>query len=243
VNRRDAIAGLAVLARSHDAQAASASAIPRFSLAPLGPGLVSGWQHQTLPKVERSNVFEIVADGEQRALRVTSSSSASTWLARVKEDLGPRPTLQWPWKVSKSLAGSDLRTKRGDDYAARLYVLFDLPSERLTLADRLRMQAARTLAGVEVPAAALCYVWGSAQPVGTTGWNPYTDRVRMVVVDSGDTHAGHWRAISRDLRRDWEDAFGGAMPPIGGIAVGADTDNTRDNVEAWFGDIVLASAS
>ncbi len=242
MKRRQAIAGLAAFATGYGSFAGDASSIPGFSTASLGPGPVPGWQHQTLPKVERSNRFEIAADRELRALRVTSSSSASTWLSRVQAEPGQRAALQWQWKVSKSLAGSDLRIKQGDDYAARLYVLFDLPADRLTLADRLRMQAARTLAGVEVPAAALCYVWGSAQPAGTTGWNPYTDRVRMVVVDSGDTHAGRWRTVSRNLLRDWEEAFGGAMPPVAAIAVGADTDNTRDTVEAWFGDVALTIA-
>ncbi len=241
MNRRQTIAFMAALAASRRALAANPLVIPKLSTAPLGPGPAPGWQHQTLPKVERANQFEIAMDGDRRALRVASSSSASTWLARVTGETGSRPTLQWQWKVSKALAGSDLRIKQGDDYAARLYVLFDLPAERLSLGDRLRMQAARTLAGVEVPAAALCYVWGSAQAAGVTGWNPYTDRVRMVVVDGGDTHAGRWRTVNRDLRRDWDEAFGGAMPPVGGIAVGADTDNTRDTVETWFGDIVLSS--
>lgn len=242
MKRRQTVAMLAALAAGPRAFAADALVVPRFSVAPLGTGPAPGWQHQTLPKVERANQFEIAMDADRRALRVTSSSSASTWLARVKGETGSRPTLQWQWKVSKALPGSDLRVKQGDDYAARLYVLFDLPVERLSLADRLRMQAARTLAGVDVPAAALCYVWGSIQAAGTTGWNPYTDRVRMVVVDSGDTDAGRWRTVNRDLRRDWEEAFGGPMPPVSAIAVGADTDNTRDRVETWFSDIVLAGS-
>lgn len=241
MNRRDAIAGLALLASGQEGRAAETGGIPAFSSAPLGPGPVAGWQHQTLPKVERTNLFEIARDGDRRALRVMSSSAASTWLTKVQGDHASRAALQWQWKVSKALTGSDLRSKQGDDYAARLYVLFDLPADRLTLGDRLRMQAARTLAGVEVPAAALCYVWGSDQAAGTTGWNPYTDRVRMIVVDSGDAQAGRWRTITRDLRRDWTEAFGGTVPPIGAIAVGADTDNTRDSVEAWFGDVVLSA--
>lgn len=216
--------------------------IPLLSTAPLGTGVAPGWQHQTLPKVERPNQFELVPDGDRRVLQVRSASSASSWLAKV--DIAPARAqrLQWRWKVSRSLEGSDVRSKQGDDYAARLYVLFDLPPERLSLGDRLRIQAARAVSGVEVPAAALCYVWGHAQPAGSTAWNPYTDRVRMVVVDSGNGHAMQWRSVARDLRRDWEEAFGGAMPAVRGIAVSADTDNTRDRVEAWFGDIVLAPA-
>ena len=48
----------------------------------------------------------------------------------------------------------------------------------------------------------------------------------MIVIDSGDGGAMQWRTVRRDLRRDWEEAFGGAMPPVTAIAVGADTDNT-----------------
>ena len=95
---------------------------------------------------------------------------------------------------------------------------------------------ARLLAGADVPTAALCYVWGRAQPAGSSGWNPYTDRVRMVVVDSGDTQAGQWRSHRRDLRSDWAEAFGGALPRISGLALSADTDNTGEQVEAWFAD-------
>ncbi len=211
--------------------------MPALSDAPPGTVTAPGWRHQTLPKVERANEFELLTDDGEQVVKVTSSSSASSWVAPVDIDPSQTPVLRWRWKVSRSLPGSDLQRKAGDDYAARLYVFFDLPLERLSLGDRLRIQAARLLSGAEVPAAALCYVWGSGQAVGSTAWNPYTDRVRMIVIDSGDRHAGQWRSVSRDVARDWADAFGGAVPRIGGVAIGADTDNTADNVTAWFGDL------
>lgn len=207
--------------------------VPPFSVTGGSPG----WRHQTLPKVERANEFTVLVQEGRPVLHVRSASSASSWVAKTAVDAQQRPFLHWRWKVSRSLAGSDLRTRQGDDYAARLYVFFDQPLERLSLGDRLRIQASRALSGVEVPAAALCYVWGGAQPAGTTAWNPYTDRVRMIVVDSGDTGALQWRAASRDLRRDWQEAFGGPLPMVSGVAVGADTDNTGDTVQAWFADL------
>lgn len=224
------------------AGAASAAADPRvppFSV--TGGG--SGWRHQTLPKVERANEFAVVADEGRPVLHVRSASSASSWVAPTEVDAQRLPFLRWRWKVSRSLPGSDLRTKQGDDYAARLYVFFDLPLERLSLGDRLRIQASRTLSGVEVPAAALCYVWGRVQPAGAAAWNPYTDRVHMIVVDSGDAAARQWRAVSRDLRRDWQEAFGGPLPMISGVAVGADTDNTGDTVQAWFADLEFSRSA
>jgi hypothetical protein len=74
-------------------------------------------------------------------------------------------------------------------------VLFDLPPGRLSVGERMQMAAARLLHGADLPAAALCYVWGTAQAVGESGWNPYTDRVRMFVVDSGSAHSGQWREV------------------------------------------------
>ena len=219
--------------------AAAAQPVPPFSLAALGDAVPPAWTHQRLPKVERANAFSIVTEGARRVLQVRSAQSASSWVHRLDVDADQRPWLQWQWKVSHALAGSDFRSKGGDDFAARLYVFFDLPLERLSLGDRLRLGAARALSGADLPAAALCYVWGSVQPVGASGWNPYTDQVRMVVVDSQDTQANRWRSHARDLRRDWADAFGGPMPHVSGLAVGADTDNTGDDVQAWFGDLRL----
>ena len=240
-DRRQAIAFLALACIGVRAAPDAPRQVPALSAAALGSVVPEGWRHQTLPKVERANDFELVSDQGQHVLEVRSSASASSWVAPVRIDATRLPLLRWRWKVSHSLAGSDLRTKRADDYAARLYVFFDLPLEGLSLAERLRIRASRALSGVDVPAAALCYVWGHAQPAGSTGWNPYTDRVRMIVVDSGDTHAMQWRAVERDVRRDWLDAFGAPVPPISGVAVGADTDNTGDQVEAWFGDVSFSA--
>ncbi|MBP7607825.1 MAG: DUF3047 domain-containing protein [Giesbergeria sp.] len=217
----------------------AAQPIPPFSRAALGDAVPPGWMHQRLPKVERANTFAIVQDAARRVLQVQSAQSSSSWVHQLNGDAGQRPWLHWQWKVSHALAGSDFGRKEGDDFAARLYVFFDLPPERLSLGDRLKLAAARALSGNDLPAAALCYVWGHAQPVGASGWNPYTDRVRMVVVDSQNAQADRWRSHTRDLRRDWADAFGGTMPRVGGVAVGADTDNTGGQVTAWFGDLRL----
>ena len=245
MQRRDVLlmaAGMGLAGPAAFAQTqAQTQDLPRFSAATPGDVAPPGWRHETLPKVERANRYAIEADAGTRVLRIRSAASASSLVATVAPMAGPRLQLRWRWKVSKALAGSDLRIKGGDDYAARLYVLFDLPAERLSLGDRLRIQAARTLSGREIPAAALCYVWGTAQPAGVSGWNPYTDRVRMVVADSGDPRAMQWQSHEHDLQRDWAEAFPGPMPPVRAVAVGADTDNTGDSVDAWFGDVSLAA--
>lgn len=234
-------AGAALSATGAGAAQGDPTQVPLLSAASPDDKVAPGWAHQRLPKVERANDYAIEADENRRVLHVRSASSASSWVARLDVDPERTPWLQWQWKVSRSLAGSDLRVKQGDDYAARLYVFFDLPLERLSLRDRLGIRAARALSGAEIPTAALCYVWGHAQPAGTTGWNPYTDRVRMVVLDSKDGEAGTWRTHARDVRKDWAEAFEGPVPHISGVGVGADTDNTADKADAWFSDLRFAA--
>lgn len=214
-----------------------------FSSSEPGAAPPAPWRHQPLPKVERQNRFDLVRDDDGgTVLRVQSDAAASTLAHPLDVDPARTPVLEWRWKVSAPVAGSDFRHKAGDDYAARVYVLFDYPLARLSLPDRVAIALARTLYGAELPAAALAYVWGTAQPAGSTGPNPYTDRVRMIVVDSGAARAGQWIDVRRDVAADFRAAYGEEAPRIVGIAVSADTDNTGERVTAQFGDLRFVAA-
>jgi hypothetical protein len=113
--------------------------------------------------------------------------------------------------------------------------------ESLSLGARMKALVARAIWGEKLPTAALCYVWDNRHPPGTRAWNPYTDRVRTVVLRSG--RPGAWAAESRDLEADFREAFGsqwpGPVPRVTGIAAGNDTDQTGEAVTAWFGDFRL----
>ncbi|MGD9953253.1 MAG: DUF3047 domain-containing protein, partial [Burkholderiales bacterium] len=69
--------------------------------------------------------------------------------------------------------------------------------------------------------------------------NAYTGRVRMVVVDSGPENLGRWVEHERDVGADYRQAFGTAPPPVKGVVVSTDTDNTRDTAETFYGDVLL----
>ncbi len=208
-----------------------------FSDAAPGATIPEPWQRQSLPGVERQNTFELVADAGRTVLEVRSDAAASTLTHVLAVEPAQAPLLTWRWKVSRALKGSDFSRKSGDDYAARVYVLFDYPVEKLSLGDRVKMSLGRTLYGAELPTAAIAYVWGTAQKVGDTGPNPYTDRVQMIVVDSGAGQVGQWREIERDVAADFRAVFGVEAPRVVGIAVSADTDNTGEAVVTRFGDL------
>jgi len=86
-------------------------------------------------------------------------------------------------------------------------------------------------------------VWCNKRKPGTVITNPRTDRIRKLVVESGAGHLNQWLEYERDIRADYERAFGEAPGALVGIAIMTDTDNTRSTAKAWYGPVRLARQS
>lgn len=152
-------------------------------------------------------------------------------------DISHTPILCWRWRVAAPLVKADMATRNGDDYAARIYVAFHLPAEKLTLATRIKLGLARARYGSQVPDAALNYVWDNRYPVGTKRPNAYTRQTQMVVLRSGSGQAGNWVSERRDLLTDARQAFGTEQVQATTLAVAADTDNTGEQARSGFAEL------
>lgn len=161
-------------------------------------------------------------------------------LARpVEVDLQRTPILCWRWRVDAPLQAAEMATKAGDDYAARVYLSFEVPPDTLGLGTRLALKLARAVRGKQVPDAAVNYVWDNTHPVGTWQANAYTDRARMLVLRTGAADAGRWVAERRDVAADFAKAFGHAPRRLTGVAVASDTDNTGETAHAGFAEFAF----
>ncbi|QSA96327.1 DUF3047 domain-containing protein [Methylococcus sp. EFPC2] len=208
-----------------------------FSTATPGEHLPAGWAVTTVAKIPRATVYDLVRDGEDTVLRATADASAASATHKLDVDPKTSPWLSWRWKVSRVLDKADLASKAGDDYAARVYVFFDYDIGRLPFLERSKIALARLVYGTDLPAATLCYVWDNRYPVGTRTWSAYTDRVRMIVLESGAAKVGQWVRESRDVAADFRAAFGDEPPSISGVALATDTDNTGERAVSYFGDV------
>lgn len=222
------------------ALAVAAVAITAFSGAPPGEALPAGWRALLVPRVPAGEL-SLVRDEGRTVLRVRTHASAAAAAFALRVDARAAPILAWRWKIDRVVETADLRGRDGDDFAARVYVFFDVPEQDLPLLARVRIQLARLVYGTELPTAALCYVWDNREAIGTSQWSAYTDRVRIIVVESGNARAGRWVEASRDVAADFRAAFDREPPAITGIAAGADTDQTRERSTAWFGDFRLGA--
>lgn len=215
---------------------ARAETVPAFSAMPPGDA-ITGWEAlKPAPKAADTR-YALVRDNGRTVLKAEAERSMSGLLHAVRVDVRATPLLRWKWKVSGTVASADMTTKAGDDYAARIYVMFDYPADKLSFGTRAKLKLAESVYGQKIPTAALNYVWDNRQPVGTIRSNAYTDRARMIVVQSGTARTGEWVTETRDLASDFRDAFGEDPPDVVAIALATDTDNTGESVSAWYGDI------
>lgn len=227
-----ALAGAALFAASVRANDVDLRFVPSAA----NPDLPEGWSPRELGSI-RPVRYTLVAEDGDWVLRADSDVAAST-LARPI-DSASDVTLAWRWKVDHSIAAADLHRRDGDDFAARVYVLFDAPANELSWSERLGLELERAVHGRDLPTAGLCYVWDNHAPVGTVAASAYTSRLQLIVLESGDGWANVWRQETRNLAADYQMAFGRAAPPIRGIAVMSDTDNTRSRVGAWYADLSI----
>jgi len=199
----------------------------------------------TLPQIPRHTRYEIVTVDGLRGVRAEADGSYANVVHPLRADVSTTPVLRWSWRVDRFPEASDLTRKAGDDVAAKVCVLFDLPLDRLGLIDRLKIELGRRLFRLDLPAATVCYLWERTLAPGTWLPNVYTDRVRMLVLRSAAIgEQGRWFDERRDLRADFTRAFGdeaaAGVPPISAIAFASDADNTGSSVLAYFGDMLLA---
>jgi hypothetical protein len=130
--------------------------------------------------------------------------------------------------------------RSGDDYAARLYLSVAIPKSEQSLGLRMQLGLARSIWGNQIPDGAVNYVWDNRQAVNTQLPNAFTDRVTMVVAQSGSKRVGEWVLQTRNIARDIEELFTASAKPIQ-IALAADTDNTGESAIAEFADIQFVS--
>ncbi|MFQ5580433.1 MAG: DUF3047 domain-containing protein [Nitrospiria bacterium] len=203
-------------------------------------GLPSGWEPLTFKKIERHTQYRILQEEGRPVIRAISDRSASG-LSRPL-DLDPKvyPILSWCWKVDGIISKGDARKKNGDDYPARIYLTFKYDPDKAGFLERSKFSILKKLnKGKYPPKGALTYIWANRIPKGEAVPNAYTDRVRMVAVESGEGKVGQRLCEERNIYEDYLSLFGEAPPRLSGVAVMTDTDNTGETASASYSDLVL----
>ncbi len=210
-----------------------------FSTAQPGTTFPPGWKPLTFENIHAHTQYDLVNDEDRIVVKAVSRQSSSGITREITIDPKKYPVVQWSWKVTNVLKNGNVHKKSGDDYPARLYITFEYDSSRVGFFEKAKYETAKLLYGQYPPIGAINYIWESTSPIGTSVPNPYTDRVNMIVIESGETLLNEWITEERNVFEDYKHAFGEDPPNISGVAIMTDTDNTQESAVAYFGDIVF----
>lgn len=178
-------------------------------------GDLTGW---TEKEFEGQTKYQLKQIDGLSVLSASSSNAASGLFREIDIDLNKTPIIHWSWKVKSTLPNANERVKSGDDFSARVYVVFS---------DGPFFWQTKTLN----------YVWANKSAIGEHWPNPYTANAQMFTLQSGEEQANRWRSESRNVLQDIQRVFGKKITTIEAVAIMTDTDQTGAAAQAWYGDI------
>lgn len=196
------------------------------------------WESMALPGKLRS-AFRVVQQDGRTGVQTESAGSIGMLRQKLRIPALQLGQIQFEWRASNLIEGADMTQRESEDSPVRVVLAFDGDRTRFSARNAMLSELTRSLTGEEMPYAVLMYVWSNDLPVGTVITNPRTDRIRKIVVESGPARLQQWLRYDRDIPRDFELAFGEAPGMLQSIAIMSDTDNTRGQTRAGYGNIQL----
>lgn len=184
-------------------------------------GLEKSWREQRFRNTDPTR-YRLLGPSGNGVFEADSRHQGSGLIYEIEVDIVTYPILVWRWKVDGIIPEGNALTKEGDDYPARVYVIFPhwfKPNTR-----------------------SINYIWANRLPQGEVVPNPFFSNARMLAVQSGNDRAGTWITECRNLYQDYRRIFGSEPPLAGAVALMTDTDNTGGQARAWYADIRLIAA-
>ena len=230
-----AIAALA-LAAALAPQPAGADEIPLST-----PGF-DDWQPLVFRGIANQTRYTLESFEGMEVAKAESNCGASGLVLRLDTiHLDQTPLLSWRWRVDRGLDLLEEQTKAEDDFAARVYIMFELDKDRASTLQKLRHRLARLIYGKTIPGSALNFVWTSRLPTGTVWDNPFESSAKMIALAQG-ANTG-WRTETVDLAARYRELFDAPIPPMLALAIMSDSDNSCQRTEARFADFKFLSPS
>ena len=208
-------------------------ASPWASASLATPGAKS-WAHYRLPGKKPSEFSYQLVDG-RAAMAASSNGSASMLRRVVRVEPAQLGQLGFSWKLPELIEYADLSDREFDDSPVRIVLAFEGDRSRFSAKNARLSELVQLLTGDELPYATLMYVWCNVCVPNEVIQNPRTDRIRKLPLESGPAKLNRWLDYERDVKRDFELAFGEAPGALTSISIMTDTDNTKSSARAYYG--------
>ena len=155
-------------------------------------------------------------------LKAVAENAASGVGKEIKINLDKTPFINITWKIEKDLKGIKENTKKGHDFAARVFVI------KKTGATPLSNRA-------------INYVFSSNSNVGETWPSPYTKKSIDRVLASTKSNLNEWVTVKANVKEDFKKFHDLEVKELSGIAIMVDTDNSKLTAVSYYQNIFFSS--
>ena len=171
---------------------------------------------------DNKTVYEIGSNENGKFLKATADNAASGLGKEVKIDLNKTPFINITWKVEIDLPGIIENSKKGHDFAARVF-------------------AVKKTGATPLSNRAINYVFSSNNEIGSNWPSPYTKKSVDNVLASTKNNLNKWVTVKANVKEDFKKFHDLDVNELDGLAIMADTDNSKKKSISYFQNIYFSA--
>ncbi len=183
---------------------------------------LSNLQVRKVRGADAKTIYTIGQNENGNYLKAIANNAASGLGKEIKIDLDATPYINITWKVEKDLKGIKENTKKGHDFAARVFVI------KKTGATPLSNRA-------------INYVYSSNLNIDDNMPNPYTKKSIDYVLSTTKNNFDEWVTVKANVKEGFKKLHNLDVKELDGVAIMADTDNSKMTAISYYQNIFFSS--
>ena len=171
---------------------------------------------------DNKTVYSVGSNENGNFLKAVADNAASGLGKEVKIDLNKTPFINITWKIEKDLQGINENSKKGHDFAARVF-------------------AVKKTGATPLSNRAINYVFSSNSMVGQSSPSPYTKKSIDNVLSTTKDNLNEWVTVKANVKKDFKKFHDLDVNELDGLAIMADTDNSKMKSISYFQNIYFSA--
>ena len=170
---------------------------------------------------DNKTIYTVGSNDKGNFLKAVADNAASGLGKEVKIDLNKTPFINITWKIEDDLNGIEEDTKKGHDFAARVFAI------KKTGATPLSNRA-------------INYVFSSNNEIGFYSPSPYTKKSIDNVLSTTKENLNMWVTVKANVKEDFKKFHNLDVTELDGLAIMSDTDNSKKRAVAYYQNIYFS---
>ena len=170
---------------------------------------------------DNNTVYTVGSNENGNFLKAVADNAASGLGKEIKIDLSKTPYINITWKIEKDLPGINENTKKGHDFAARVF-------------------AVKKTGATPLSNRAINYVFSSNNEIGFNSPSPYTKKSIDNVLATTKININEWVTVKANVKEDFKKFHNLNVNEIDGLAIMSDTDNSKMKAIAYYQNIYFS---